>query len=222
MINELIFIAQVTIIMLSIVLMLRWEQTGLTALAALFAVMANLMVSKQITIFGLSATASDTFIIGASLSLNVLQEFYGRQAARYAVWISFATLFFFTIMSVLHLNLIPSVYDHSHAHYQAILGFMPRLAAASLTAYFTSEWFNYFLFKRLKAHSDNYFTLRSFTSTALAQLVDTLIFSFLGLYGIIENITSIIFVSFTIKIVALLMALPFLSLVKKLHATQER
>ena len=40
---------------------------------------------KQITLFGLNATASDIFAIGSLLGLNLLREIYGITEAKKAI-----------------------------------------------------------------------------------------------------------------------------------------
>ena len=52
-------------------------------------------------------------------------------------------------------------------------------------------------------------------SITVSQAFDTVLFSFLGLYGIIENLGQIMIVSFTIKMVTMLLLTPMLVLVKK-------
>lgn len=214
--NELLFFLQAILVGIAVLIALRLKKEGLITYIALAGVLANLFVAKQITLFGLTVTASDAYMIGASLSLNALQEFYGRSATRLAIWIAFFCQILFVIMSMIHCAYIPSPADISQTHYCAILHNLPRLVAASLFAYNAAEWTNYGMFIALKkALGDRWFALRSFTCTATAQLIDTVLFSFLGLHGIVASIWDIMLMSFAIKITIILVAIPFMALAKK-------
>src|SRR3972149_8192561 len=97
--NELIFMIQVALIAGSVLATASLGKDALMGLITLCAVMANVFVLKQISLVGLNATAADVYIIGASLSLNVLQEYYGRPAAKRAIWVSFFLTLIFMLMS---------------------------------------------------------------------------------------------------------------------------
>jgi uncharacterized integral membrane protein (TIGR00697 family) len=60
-----------------------------------------------------------------------------------------------------------------------------------------------------------YFILRNYGSLIVSQAVDTVLFSFLGLYGIVSDISDIIFASYIIKILAILLATPFVAFARK-------
>lgn len=215
MINESIFIFHAILVMVATLIAKRIGQQALVALIAFFAVIANLFVLKQITLFGLNATASDVYIIGASFSLNLLQEYYGRSEVRRAIWISFFVAVVYAIMSQIHVLYAPSPFDLSSEYFRFILRPMPRLIMASLFSYLVAEFANYKLFSLLKNRLPIIpFPIRSFFATGISQLVDTLLFSFLGLYGIIGSLWSVMFISYSIKIFAIFLSAPFLVLAK--------
>ncbi len=217
--NEFLFLAQALSIGTCVLVARAFGKEGLIAFVALCGVLANLFVSKQILLFGLTVTASDAYIIGASLSLNVLQEYYGRAATRLAIWVAFFCQILFALMSVLHCAYIPSTADITQPHYCAILHNLPRLIGASLIAYNCAEWTNYGIFILLKKQFGNrFFAFRSFIATATGQLLDTILFSFLGLYGIVASLGDVIMLSLIIKLSLILLALPFLACIKKIWA----
>ena len=79
--------------------MLAIGNQALCSFLCVQAILANLFVIKQITLLGFTATASDMYIVGSVLTLNLLQEYYGKDEARRAIWISFSMLLFYTIVS---------------------------------------------------------------------------------------------------------------------------
>jgi queuosine precursor transporter len=213
--NELLFLMHTCLIMSAVLVALLYKKEGLITFIGLAGVFANLFVSKQIQLFSLTVTASDVYMIGASLSLNVLQELYGRSITRRAIWIAFFCQIVFVLMSILHCAYFPSPADISQSHYCAILSNLPRLVAASLFAYNAAEWTNYGIFLLLqKLIGSRWFAGRSFIASASAQFIDTLLFSFLGLHGIVASIWDIMIMSFAIKILILAIAIPFMSIVK--------
>ena len=107
-----------------------------------------------------------------------------------------------------------------HCHYGALFGHMPRIIGASLLVYLVVQLFDTVIYTRLNQwFSGNYLVLRIGISVAISQLLDTVLFSYLGLYGIINNIGQIIIVSYTIKLVSVLLASPFVALSKKVVTT---
>jgi len=217
MINELIFVLQTITMGAFAIISLRIGKDALTAFITLCCVLANLFVVKQITLCGLTATASDAFSIGAVLSLNLLQEYYDRQSAQRAIFISFALLIFYCIVSLLHVAFIPCAIDTMHPHFASILTTMPRIIIASLSVYITVQYIDAWLYGSLKKLTNgNYLVARNVLSLVICQLLDTVLFSFLGLYGILENITEIIVVSYAIKLAAIALSTPFIVLSKKI------
>lgn len=185
-------------------------KSGLITWIALQAVLSNLFVLKQINLFGLNATASDIFTIGGLLGLNLLQQHYGYQAAKQAITSAFLSLAFFCFVSQVHLLYTPTAYDFAHPAYELLLAPTPRLLAASVIAYICSQSLNVFAFKHLSQRLGASAGLTChISSVLLAQAVDTTLFSYLGLYGLMHNLVQVILISFFIKTFALLSTLPF-------------
>lgn len=186
MVNELIFTAHTFLIGLFALLALRLGSQALVVFISIQCILANLFVLKQTTLFGISATCSDAFSIGAVLGLNLLQEYYGRAAARRAIWISFLFLIFYATVSLIHLAYIPSASDTAHAHFFQLLNVMPRITVASFVVYVVVQYLDSMLYANLRELlSGKYLVLRTWLSIATMQLLDTVLFSFLGLYGIV-------------------------------------
>ncbi len=216
--NELIFLLHTSIVSASALLALWWSCTALVCFIALQTILANLFVTKTISLFGMTATGADAFIIGSVFGFHLLQEYYGRDKVKQVIWISFALLIFYTVMTQIHLAYIPNATDFAHAPFTTLLSIMPRLAAASLISYFIVTQCDYRLYAFLrKKLQGKYLVFRNLSCAATTQLLDTLLFSFLGLYGVVANLGQIIVVSYIIKMIALLMTTPFLALTRKMN-----
>lgn len=214
--NEILFFSHLLIISITTVIMLRFGHEALCAFLCVQAILANLFVLKQITLFGLSATASDIYIVGSVFSLNLVQEFFGKAEAKRTIWISFSMLIFYTVVSQFQIWYQASQADFTAEHYGALLGYMPRLTIASLVVYLVVQHFDTFFYGTLKKlFHGKHLLARNIMSITISQLLDTVLFSFIGLYGIIENPIQVMAVAFTIKMGTMLLLTPFVLGAKK-------
>lgn len=219
--NELIFVFHLLLIVGFGLGTLRLGSHALMIWIVLQAILANLFVLKQITLFGFNATCSDVFAIGSILGLNLLQEYFGKERAQKTVSICFYFMVFFAVMSQVHLLYSPSIFDATQSSYKAILTAAPRLLFASLFTFFLVQKIDVRLFNLLKLkYQKASLSLRSFFSLIVTQLIDTVLFSFLGLFGLVESIFQIIAISFVIKLLILLCLTP-ITLFSKRFVTRE-
>lgn len=208
--NELIFILHTLLIGLASLGALALGRSALVAFVSIQCILANLFVLKQTTLLGLNATCADAFTIGATIGLNLLQEYYGKAITRTTIAINFFFLVFYAVMSQVHLWYTPSAFDTMQDHFSPLLGFMPRIVIASITVYLIAQIIDYTIYGWLRKNwASRFLVLRNYASISVSQLVDTVLFSFLGLYGIIDNIGEVILVSYTIKLAAIALATPF-------------
>ncbi len=225
--NELIFLGSICTVSCASLIALALGSKALIALICVQAVLVNLFVTKQITLFGLTATASEALAVGTTLALNLLQEYYHKAIARKTIWLSIFCSLFYTIMSVLHITYLPAATDSSSQAFLQVLAPMPRIVSASLTVYVIVQYLDTIFYayfqERLLSH---HFIIRNYSSLALSQLIDTILFTFLGLYGINESFSNlktlfdIIVVSYIIKLLVIIVAVPFVRAAKSLfHIT---
>lgn len=214
--NESLFVLHIALVLGFLFWAVRLGREALTALIALEAVLANLFVVKQMDLLGFGATCSDVFAVGAILGLNLLQEHWGRDAAKRAAVLSLLGLIFFLFMSQIHLLYHPSTADATHDSFQALLSYTPRIAFASAAVYFIVQKFDIVLFSWLKAKAgDRWLGLRVGCSLVISQALDTILFTYLGLYGIASSLFDIIVVSFAIKCAVIAMSSPIAALSKR-------
>lgn len=202
--NEWIFLLQTCLIIGFSFGALKLGKEALCAWVAIQSLIANLFVLKQTTLFGLEVTASDAFAIGSLLGINFLQEYFGQEDAKRATWICFFSLFFFAIVSQLHLLYEPSQTDESQTAFHIILIQSPRLLIASLAVFFIVQQADIKFFALLKMRFPKLgFILRTCAALVFSQFLDTVLFSFAGLYGIASSIANIIAMSFMIKLIVI-------------------
>lgn len=209
--NELLFLFQILLIIIFALAAIRLGKSALIAWIAAQALIANLFVLKQISLFGFDVTASDAFAIGGLLGLNFLQEHFGKEEAQKLTWICFFLMSFFVLVSQIHLSFIPSPYDETQASFLRILSSSPRLLASSMLVFFIVQRLDIYFFALLKKmHPQINFTFRAAICLAVSQFLDTFLFSLIGLYGLVASLVDIILVSFMIKLIVIFLFTPFI------------
>lgn len=119
------------------------------------------------------------YIIG-----DIITEVYGYKTARMVVWIGFSCLLLMSVILLIVQYLPAGPGFDGQSAYNRILGFAPRIAAASLTAYLIGEFINITVLSRMKARNKGtHLWNRLIGSSTIGELLDTLIFSSLAFAG---------------------------------------
>ncbi len=207
--NEFLFFLDVFITMGCLLLCVKKGKESMTAFIVLCTVLANLFVPKQIVLFGMNVTSSDFLAVGVILGMNLLQEFYGKESAKRALNFSFIGMGFFAVVSRIHLLFSPSAMDSTHSAFCEILSSSLRLLSASLITFFIVQQvdirFYAFLKRRLSERS---LVRRIGTSLFFSQALDTVLFTFLGLWGVLSHLFDIMIFSYGIKVICILLFSP--------------
>lgn len=196
-------------------------KTGLFVWIAFGTVIANIQVTKAITLFGLDATLGNIMYGSIFLATDTLSEKYGKKDGLLAVIFGFVSLAVSLIVMQLALLFVPSDSDISQSALETIFGFLPRIALGSLIAYLVSQLLDVFLFAKIKEKlpNDKWLWLRNNGSTLLSQLIDTMIFvpiAFLGVYDF-NVFIGILVSTYVIKAIVALCDTPFLYFIKKIE-----
>lgn len=212
--NEIVFFTHIFVCVGLVIWAARAGKKALIALIVLQAVFANLFVVKQMSLFGFSVTCSDVFAIGGILGLNLLQERYGRDEANAVVKASFLGLVFFMIMSQFHLWYTALPTDTTQDAFANILSHSTRITLASIGVYWIVQKIDVRLFGFLKTVFTSLPT-RVGLSLIVTQFLDTVLFSFAGLYGIVDSLFDVIFLSFLVKCIIIFCCTLFTTVVKR-------
>ncbi len=214
--NETLFFFHILLLIFSIFCALRLGRAALLALFSVQVIISNLFVTKQILFFGFHITCSDVYVVGSLFSLNLIREYFGKNAAKRAIYVASFLLFFFTAMSQLHLTYTPSPHDQTQTVWTSILGVTPRITLASFLVAFLCQRLDICLYGFFKQKGfSKTMAFRFGGASLISQFVDTVLFSFLGLYGLVYCMTDIIIVSYLIKVFVILSMTPFTVLAKR-------
>lgn len=221
--NELIFFAYCFVLIIANLIALKISKETLISLISVEAILVNIFVIKEITLFGFTATASDALAVGITLGLNLIQEYFGRQLAQKAVTTSVFCSIFYIVISQLHLAYQPTLLDTSSIHFNALLQSSPRIFLASIFVYYLVQNLDCYLYAYLsKKLEGRHFLLRNYLSVSITQLLDTILFGFLGLWKLnnafdsVLVIGQIIIISYIIKLIAIFLSASYLAIARKL------
>lgn len=216
--NELFIVGHIIIVTTAIWLAYIHSKTALTAVISLCIFLANLFVLKEIGLFGLCITPTDAFTAGAGIGLGLLQYKWSRQAAIETLYITFACAALMALLAQWHLWFIPVTHDLMQAHYVAILSPAPRLIIASLISYACCQLVEISMLTFLRRSATFLpFELQGFIAMAIASVVDTIMFSYLGLFGLVSHISHIIIVSYIVKLITAAVGYFLVAILRKIQ-----
>ncbi len=204
-------------------------KTGIFVWIGVATILANIQVTKQITLFGFEATLGNIMYGTIFLATDALNEFFTKKDAKRAVWLGFFILIATTLIMQVALWFQPNESDFAQGSLETIFGFFPRLVLASLIAFLISQLLDVYLFQKIKSYlpQTKFLWIRNNGSTILSQLVDTAIFvpiAFLGTFPneVLFGIGGIFVSTYLIKVLVALLDTPFLYLMKRLKPFQEK
>ncbi|TAK88460.1 MAG: VUT family protein [Betaproteobacteria bacterium] len=136
---------------------------------------------------------------------DVLTEVYGYARARRVIWAGFAGLAFASFMAAVVVALPPAPFWENQKAYEIAFGQAPRIAAASMIAYFCGEFVNSFVLAKMKIlTAGRWLWTRTIGSTIFGEAVDSALFYPLAFYnsGMIPNdrLLEIMAAQFVLKV----------------------
>ena len=140
--------------------------------------------SKVCIVAGFTFGAGVLFFPLSYVFGDILTEVYGYARARKVVWAGFTALAFASFMSWTVLAFPPAPgWEHQQA-FETVFGATPRIAGASLVAYFCGEFCNSYVLAKMKVRTGGRsLWMRTIGSTVVGEGVDSLIFYPLAFLG---------------------------------------
>lgn len=163
--------------------------------------LGNLIVPAAVFIFPITFLVTDT-----------VSEVWGKKEARSMVWLGF----FMSLVMIAFLQLArvlpPAPFWEDQPAFEAILGAVPRIVAASMAAYLVSQLHDVWAFQFWRRLTrGKHLWLRNNLSTATSQLLDSAIFISLAFAGLVEPhlLPGMIFSQFLVKLILAAVDTPF-------------
>jgi uncharacterized integral membrane protein (TIGR00697 family) len=147
---------------------------------------SNLLGTKVIQVFGITATAG-LLVFPLSYILNdCIAEVWGFKKARLIIWCGFISNFLAIGFSQLAVLLPGAPFWEGEEGFNFVFGLAPRIVIASLCAFLTGSFVNAYIMSRMKiASKGKHFSLRAIVSTLAGESVDSLFFFPIAFFGLI-------------------------------------
>lgn len=112
-----------------------------------------------------------TYIFG-----DIFTEVYGYAGSRRAIWLGFFGSALMALFGMIVVWLPPAPDFQNQQAFEIVFGFVPRMVAASLLAYWAGEFSNSYVMARMKVWTrGRALWMRTIGSTAVGQLVDSIV-----------------------------------------------
>ena len=157
---------------------------------------------------------------------DLLTEVYGLKASRRAILTAFGLALVASLtIFVVQISPPASGWENQEA-FAAVLGFVPRIVAASLIAFLIGQLMNAWVLDRMRRRtSGRFLRTRLIASTVVGQLFDTLIFCTIAFAGVITGIDFVMYVvlGYVVKVLAEVVLLPITTrVIKRVRAAEVR
>ncbi len=219
--NSLLWVGFILIDLGLVTLIYRYfGKTGLYVVIVASIITANIQVVKTVEIFGFVATLGNVLYGSIFFATDILNEVYGKKAARRGVWLGFIGMLLMTLWMQLGLRFVPHASDFAHGPLDTVFGLMPRIAAGSMVAYLASQHHDIWAFRYWKKKTQGRFLwLRNNASTMTSQAIDSAIFCSIALWGLYDTDTwlQILLSTYVMKLIVAGIDTPFLYLAKRVR-----
>jgi uncharacterized integral membrane protein (TIGR00697 family) len=152
-----------------------------------------------------------TYIFG-----DVFTEVYGFAASRRAIWLGFFGTGLLYLVGAIIIKLPPAPGWQNQQAFTTVFGFIPRILAASLIAFWAGEFANSYTMARLKLLTNGRkLWTRTIGSTIVGQAVDTVLvisLTFGGIYPV-RTLLNIMLTGYLLKVGYEVIATPLTYLV---------
>ncbi|OEU69883.1 MAG: transporter [Desulfovibrio sp. S3730MH75] len=172
-----------------------FERKAFTLLTCLFIsslVIAAVVSTKIISIFGFYAPAGVLAYSLTFIASDIISEIWGKERANEVIHCGFIALLAAICLSWAALSWTPAPFWTGQDGFASVLANTPRIVLASLIAYAISQKHDVWMFHLLRHKTDGkHLWLRNNLSTMTSQLIDSTIFVTIAFYGIMP-VTEII------------------------------
>jgi uncharacterized integral membrane protein (TIGR00697 family) len=156
--------------------------------AALFVtalIVSNIIAVKLIDVAGFILPAAIIIFPVSYILGDVLTEVYGYARARQVIWLGFLCNLV-AVVAIWIGGMLPAAgFWGGQEAWDAILGTVPRILAASFVAYLIGELVNAYVLARLKvAMEGRHLWVRTIGSTLVGQLLDSAVFITIAFAGV--------------------------------------
>jgi queuosine precursor transporter len=190
-------------------LMVSYRFVVIAALFVTCLITANIIAVKIISLGWLIVPAAVIVFPVSYIFGDVLTEVYGYQLARRVIWLGFGCNLLFVFFAFIGQLLPGAPFWQAQDAYVSILGYAPRLLAASACGYLVGEFANSFVLSKMKILTrGRWLWTRTIGSTVIGEALDSAIFIVLAFIGTPSYASVMIFYHWVSKTAIEIIATP--------------
>lgn len=221
MTNSFLFILGIVLVFSSLILVNKFiGYEGVIAFMAVGSVLANILICKSITLFGMSATLGNILFASNFLATDILTECYGVDKARKGVKVAVISVIGFLVVSQFALWFTPNDIDIAQSAYTTLFTLAPRITFASVSLFMLSNFIDITLYEFLRKKTNGkQMWVRNNLCTILCNGSENFIFYIIAFLGVF-SLKDIMFMSITATIIEIIVAIcdtPFLYIATRLN-----
>lgn len=200
-------------------------EMGVIGYMAFATIMANIMITKSVTLFGLSATLGNVMFASNFLATDILTESYGVKSARKGVKVAIFSAVAFLVATQIMLLFTPNELDIAQDSMMNLFTLTPRITVASIFLFALSNLLDVNLYEHLRVKTNGkYMWLRNNLSTILCNGTENFLFYLIAFGGLfdVKTILSMGVSATAIEVAVALCDTPFLYIATKENKNGER
>lgn len=217
--NNLLFLITILANFCGIILAFRlFGKLGLYGWAVMATIVANIEVAKCVDMLGLSVTLGNVIYGSVFLCTDILSEMYGEKDAKKCVSVTFLFMMVAMVLFQASLLFIPNESDFVSPAMKEVFSLVPRIVISSIACFWISNRVDVYLYQWIKKRFKPLW-LRNNGATMIAQLLDSVLFTFAAFLGVFDLITliEISFTTYAVKVIVAACDTPFLYWAKSLY-----
>lgn len=221
--NEILLVWFFVLLAIFNLIAFRYWKVYMFMLIVVYTLLMNIFVTKQFDAFGFMITGWNALYGATFLLTDLLSEHHGKKTAYKAVMVGFITMILFVVCTQALLLFTPNDFDFSQDSLSTLFSVTPRILLWSMLAFLIAQHTDIFLYNKIKKITKNkYLFLRNNGSTLISQLIDTFIFTLVGLTTIwsiewiipAEIFWEVFLATYVIKVIISLIDTPFMYIAK--------
>lgn len=217
--NMLLFVSIIAVFGTLLITKKFFGKYGLIGWIGVATILAEIGVTKQINVFGLSATLGNVLFASNFLATDILTECYGEKYAKKGVFFGIFAVICFLITTQVMLAFTPNSLDYVQASMKTVFSVIPRICISSIVMFGIANYADVKLYAWLKKKTHGkYLWLRNNLCTIVCNGLENFVFTFLAFVGI-YSIKDILIIGLSTTIIETVIALcdtPFLYLSKRI------
>lgn len=216
--NELLFFLSLIAAFSAVVGAARYfREYGLIAWIAVATVLANVLVPKQITLFGLNVTMGNIMFASTYLCTDILSELYGIEKSKKAVQLGLLSALLYVAVTQVAVLFHANELDIISGSMEELFTMSARVTIASVTMFFLANLADIYLFAALQRKFPNALWLRNNVSTIVCNCTENFLFTIAALCGVysLHDCISIAAATCAVEMIIAVCDTPFLYWAKR-------